>query len=344
MSDKSVIGQNYPIPVEVEAGKSYFWCKCGRSRSQPFCDGSHKDTGISPVKWTAEKSGKKFFCGCKQSGGEPFCDGTHNKISHPYHDMSYKDVAKIYNDINNIPLDAADDLGRAVAKIVGEGATIMDFGGGAGRISVPIAKYTDMTALDIEVEMLRASKLLAEERGINMRHVVGDVMGLPYPDNSFDAIITTNVLHQVPGWRDALLEAARIMKPGAPMIFGRDNLNEDSCAFRLRSKLREITGELDPDMRPTDAAGPTLFTYLMEIGGRPVGRDVACTWVETVSANDILSRMQNRTHNETWSLGNQIHGELMNRIREWADSEFDDLDAKEDVNWSFELFTVGGLA
>mgnify|MGYP000454034085 CR=1 FL=1 len=263
---------------------------------------------------------------------------------HPYHNMSYKDVAATYNDINSIPLGAADDLGKAVAKIVGDGATIMDFGGGAGRISVPIAKYTNMTALDIEIEMLRASKALADARGITMRHVTGNVLGMPYPDNAFDAIITTNVLHQVPAWREAMVEAARIMKPGAVMIFGRDNLNEDSCAFRLRSKLREITGALDPNMRPTDAAGPTLFQHLMEMGGRPVGRDIACTWIETVSPNDILGRMQNRTHNETWSLGNEIHSQLMTQIRAWAAAEFDDLDAKEDVNWSFELFTVGGLA
>ncbi len=80
MSQKPIIAQKSPIPVEVEEGKSYFWCTCGRSAAQPFCDGSHKDTDFTPMKWTAEEAGKKFFCGCKMSEGQPFCDGTHNKL------------------------------------------------------------------------------------------------------------------------------------------------------------------------------------------------------------------------------------------------------------------------
>ena len=80
MSDAPVVAQKSPYPVEVEGGKSYFWCACGRSSNQPFCDGSHKDTSLSPQKWTAEKDGKAFFCGCKASSKAPLCDGTHAKL------------------------------------------------------------------------------------------------------------------------------------------------------------------------------------------------------------------------------------------------------------------------
>ena len=67
-----------PFGVDVEEGKSYFWCACGKSSNQPFCDGSHKGSEFSPVKYTAEKSRKVFFCGCKQTGNQPLCDGSHN--------------------------------------------------------------------------------------------------------------------------------------------------------------------------------------------------------------------------------------------------------------------------
>ena len=69
-----------PFCVEVEAGKNYAWCACGRSEKQPWCDGSHRDTGFSPVVWKAEKSETVFLCGCKSTGDKPYCDGTHNML------------------------------------------------------------------------------------------------------------------------------------------------------------------------------------------------------------------------------------------------------------------------
>jgi len=75
-----ISAQKSPYGVTVETGKEYWWCACCRSKNQPFCDGSHKGTGLSPQQYMADKSQEVWFCGCKQTGGKPFCDGTHNRI------------------------------------------------------------------------------------------------------------------------------------------------------------------------------------------------------------------------------------------------------------------------
>jgi CDGSH-type Zn-finger protein len=75
-----VIAQKGPYPVEVEAGKSYFWCSCGKSASQPFCDGSHKGGEFTPLQFIAEDTETVYLCGCKHSASKPFCDGSHSKL------------------------------------------------------------------------------------------------------------------------------------------------------------------------------------------------------------------------------------------------------------------------
>ena len=75
------IAQKAPYKVDVEAGKSYYWCSCGQSKTQPFCDGTHKGSEFTPVKFDADESKTVYFCGCKYSANKPLCDGAHNKLA-----------------------------------------------------------------------------------------------------------------------------------------------------------------------------------------------------------------------------------------------------------------------
>lgn len=78
--DQPVIAAKGSIRVDLEEGKTYYWCACGRSQNQPWCDGSHKGTSFSPVAFTPEKSGKRSMCQCKHSGTEMYCDGSHKEL------------------------------------------------------------------------------------------------------------------------------------------------------------------------------------------------------------------------------------------------------------------------
>ena len=74
---KAVIADRRPIGVKVEAGKTYHWCTCGKSKNQPWCDGSHWFTGLRPIEWKAPETKEVYFCVCKQTKNAPFCDGAH---------------------------------------------------------------------------------------------------------------------------------------------------------------------------------------------------------------------------------------------------------------------------
>ncbi len=74
------IAQKAPYGVEVEAGKTYYWCACGKSAKQPFCDGSHKGSEFAPKPYAADKDGTAYFCGCKHTNNAPMCDGAHKSL------------------------------------------------------------------------------------------------------------------------------------------------------------------------------------------------------------------------------------------------------------------------
>jgi len=74
-----VCAQKGPYALELDAG-DYWWCSCGMSKTQPFCDGSHKGSDFSPMKFTLGEKAKVWLCGCKQNKTKPFCDGSHKDL------------------------------------------------------------------------------------------------------------------------------------------------------------------------------------------------------------------------------------------------------------------------
>ena len=129
-----IIANVKPIKVELEAGKNYFWCQCGLSQSQPFCDGSHAGTDIKPLRFTAEKTGAAGLCQCKSTANAPFCDGTHATLG----ELNAGDPAPVPK--SEIPVAIATPEEPTVARIhelARDGLSKLGHHGEMGSMGVP---------------------------------------------------------------------------------------------------------------------------------------------------------------------------------------------------------------
>lgn len=95
--EKPDIAASKPCLVELRAGRPYQWCACGRSRRQPFCDGSHEGGSIEPMRFVAAESGEALLCACKRTKTPPYCDGSHNALSPTYAEAGKEEIAASYS-------------------------------------------------------------------------------------------------------------------------------------------------------------------------------------------------------------------------------------------------------
>lgn len=110
-----VIAARKPCLVSLEKGKTYYWCRCGRSARQPFCDGAHRGTEFMPLVYTCEAGGDYLLCACKQTRRAPFCDGSHNNLSDSYEEASEQEIRASAH----FPITSRD--GGAVGKALLDG-------------------------------------------------------------------------------------------------------------------------------------------------------------------------------------------------------------------------------
>ena len=184
-------------------------------------------------------------------------------------------IASNYDSVRGHPPEVAEQIGRAIAAVAGTNARVLELGVGTGLIALPVAAAGCRVAgIDISAEMLRMAR--AKEHGQALWLIQGAIEHLPFADGVFDATLAVHVLHLARDWRTALAEALRVLRPGGVFIQGRDWRDPQSCAGRLRSKLRETLIELLPGSRPPGAGaavgqalaklGATVEPEMVEIG------------------------------------------------------------------------------
>lgn len=249
--------------------------------------------------------------------------------------IAFDRIAASYDTVRAHPPQVAAEIGRAIAEVAGHGAHILELGVGTGRIALPLAAAGCRVAgVDLAHEMLRVAQ--GAPAGDALSLVRGDIQALPFADAAFDAALAVHVLHLVPDWRGTLEDAMRALRPGGAFILGRDWRDPQSCAGRLRGKLREVLIAMRPSLKPP-AAGAAIPQALAKLGATPEGERVAATWHMHESPASVLAEMASRSDAETWVLDDETLGESLERLRAWAEEEYRDLDAPELVERRFVL-------
>ncbi|MBO6897924.1 MAG: CDGSH iron-sulfur domain-containing protein [Shimia sp.] len=167
--DVPIIAATRPVKVELEEGKTYFWCSCGKSKNQPFCDGSHTGTEMKPQKFTAEKGGDAFLCQCKASANAPFCDGTHARMGEA---KAGDPAPKPQSDVPQAVATPEEPTVARIHELARDGLSKLGHHGEMGSMGVPrkdLPHWDDIQILPAQV----ARKPLLDDAPVDTSVVIG---------------------------------------------------------------------------------------------------------------------------------------------------------------------------
>ena len=173
-----IVADNKPKAVQLNKGEEYYFCACGKSSSQPFCDGSHKGGSINPKAFTADSDGEAYLCNCKQSANLPFCDGTHAQVPKEKIGKAFSVVRDPGNSMPQASPTPEEPTVALIHQLATEGLSKLGHHGEMGAMGVPRSKLPDWNDIQIMVAQLHRKPLL-EDVPVGTELIIGPTARKP---------------------------------------------------------------------------------------------------------------------------------------------------------------------
>lgn len=167
-----VIADNKPTQVKLSEGEEYYFCACGLSKKQPFCDGSHASTTIKPLAFTAEEDGEAYLCVCKHTGNAPFCDGTHKQFTSDLVGKEGPGIAARGDQLPEAIATPEEPTVKFIHQLAREGLSKLGHHGQMTSMGVPRHLLPHWDDLQIMAAQM-ASKPLMEDRSVTTELIIG---------------------------------------------------------------------------------------------------------------------------------------------------------------------------
>ncbi|HHX8454018.1 glutamate synthase-related protein [Vibrio diabolicus] len=169
---KPIIADNKPIKVNLTEGQEYYFCRCGRSKNQPYCDGSHSGTGLKPMSFTAEKDEEAYLCQCKHTSNAPFCDGTHKRFSNEQVGKEGPEQKREKSDKPTASATQEEPTLEFIHQLAREGLSKLGHHGPMAAMGVPRHLLPHWDAIQIMVAQMATQPLL-EDVPVSTELIVG---------------------------------------------------------------------------------------------------------------------------------------------------------------------------
>lgn len=249
--------------------------------------------------------------------------------------VSFDSAAEVYNATRGFPPGVGAQMAEATVALLGPAARVLEIGIGTGRIALPLTQRgLRISGVDLSRRMMgRLREGLAAD-GPAPALAEADAARLPFASASFEAVMAVHVFHLIAGWREALGEARRCLRPGGPLLLGYDWHPLEGVSYQMRLKWAELLRAAGVRNQPGAPGIEAVREALLASGA---GKDelIMARWSRTHTIGEHLDNLQRRLSSSTWSIPEDVFQRLYADIESWALSELGARDAPHTVEFRF---------